>query len=296
VGKYTSVNSEVDFNTDGTLSLSDLNLIGTFPINADSFVTARTGLMSAFQGYGAADRAVGALSPTFLPTPKEGSAFTYNGYKKAGEGLEVAYNWKDTHVSAQVTNGYNSKKASTQLGEDNHYKDFGLFVNQMIGESAIGASFYKGTSGYSKTGAEAAASPFSAEWYDNYVRGILYGTAKFLPNDKLDLLLGVANGYDHIYKAAVGNSEETFHSVGMFATLQTVQKVMQQQLTSAVSYGTNRPSLATAGNRTSDVTVSFAVPIENSKFDVSFQGKRTQAVGSQDVTAHIAQAQWLFMF
>jgi hypothetical protein len=75
-----------------------------------------------------------------------------------------------------------------------------------------------------------------------------------------------------------------------------MQQILSHQLTTALSYGTNRASTATAGNRVSDVTLSFAVPVENNKFDFSLQTRRTQAVGTRDTTADLAQAQWEFMF
>ena len=319
-GKYMAANDEVDFNagtsnttkgTAGSFSLSNVNMVATLPVTPDSFVTTRVGLISNFQGYGASDRGVGAVSPTFKPTPSQiqpggGTAsFTYPGFGVAGEGAEVAYNWKDTHASVQVTNGYNSFNNSTNQGEDNHYKDFSFFVNQMIGESALAASFYSGTSGYGPNaatvvngvgGAESAGAPFTAGWYDNYMRGILYATIKALPNDKLDLLLGACDGTDHTYDLRTRSSSDQFHSLGWFATLQSMQQVLSHQLTTALSYGTDRASTATAGNRVSDVTLSFAVPVDNNKFDFSLQTRRTQAVGTKDTTADLAQAQWEFMF
>jgi hypothetical protein len=307
-GKYVAANSEVDFvNGPGgvaAVTMNNANLDATFPITADSFVTMRVGLMSAFQGYGASDRLVGALSPTFLPTPSQiqpgagGVSVAYNKFAAGGDGLELAYNWKGTHVSAQVTNGYNSKTASTQLGEDNHYKDFSFFVNQMLfNESAIAAHFYSGTAGYAFSGPEAASTPYSAQWYDNYMRGVVYATIKALPGDKLDLLAGFADGTDHVYDLNTKSSSDQFHSMGWFAQVYTVQHVLSQQLTTALAYGTNRKSTSTAGNRVSDVTLSFAVPIQNNKFDISFQARRAQnGVNTPDTTTNTAQAQWEFMF
>jgi hypothetical protein len=330
-GKYMAANGEVDFaagktpttvvnNTAansynlgkgnaGQVSMTNMNMIATLPINADSFVTARTGLISAFQGYGASDRGVGLISPTFKPTPSQvqpggTKSFTYPGFGSSGEGLELAYNWKGTHVSAQVVNGYNSNTGSTYQGEDNHLKDFGVFANQMIGENAIAAYFYNGSSGYSSNaativngiGGAAGGSPFTANWYDNYMRGIVYGTLKLLPQDKLDLLLGGCDGYDHTFDKTANNATDTFHSMGWFATLQTVQKVMDLPLTTALSYGTNRASTATAGNRVSDVTLSFAMPIENNKFAFDVQTQRQQQVGTRDTIADLAEFQWQFMY
>ena len=321
-GKYVAANDEVDFTagktptvgqtagTAGTVSMSTLNMLATVPLTANSFVTTRVGLISAFQGYGASDRGVGNVSPTFKPTPSQiqpgGTAsFTYPGFAASGEGAEFAYNWKGTHVSAQVVNGYNSFNNSSNQGEDNHYKDFNFFVNQMIGENAIAAAFTSGSSGYGTNaatlangvgGAEAASSPFTAGWYDNYLRGILYGTVKFLKDDKLDLLVGFCEGTDHTFDRRTNESSDQFHSTGWFATVQSIQHVMAQQLTTALSYGTNRASTATAGNRKSDVTLSFAVPIENNKFAIDLQTQRTQSPITQDTTANIAQASWTFMF
>ena len=322
-GKYVAANDEVDFaagktnttkGTAGSVSMSTLNLLATLPLTTDSFVTFRTGLMSGFQGYGASDRGVGNVSPTFKPTPNQVqpgpgkvTSFTYPGFAASGEGLEIAYNWKGTHVSAQVVNGYNSFNNSPNQGEDNHLKDYGFFVNQMLpfNESAVAAYFYKGSAGYGQStlisnngvaGAESASSPFNSAWMDNYYRGILYATIKALPADKLDLLLGVCDGTDQTFDLRTNDPSHRFHSMGWFATLQTVQQVMAHQLTAALSYGTDRASTDTAGNRVSDVTLSFAVPIENNKFGIDFQTQRTQAVGTQDTTADIAQASWTFMF
>ena len=322
-GKYVAANDEVDFTagktptvgqtagTAGQVSMSTLNMLATVPLTADSFLTTRVGLMSSFQGYGASDRGVGNVAPSFKPTPSQiqpggPGSFTYPGFGASGEGAEIAYNWKGTHVSAQVVNGYNSFTNSSNQGEDNHFKDLNVFVNQMIGESAIAAAFTSGTSGYGKdtavtpagsfAGAEAANSPFTAGWYDNYVRGILYATIKALPADKLDVLLGACDGTDHTFDKRTNSSSDQFHSMGWFATLQSVQHVLAQQLTTALSYGTSRASTATAGNRVSDVTLSFAVPIENNKFGIDFQTKRTQSFTTQDTTANIAQASWTFMF
>ena len=326
-GKYVAANDEVDVSagktpttnanpditakgTAGQVSMSNLNMLATFPITADSFVTTRVGLISAFQGYGASDRGVGLVSPTFKPTPSQiqpggTKSLTFNGFASSGEGLELAYNWKGTHVSAQLVNGYNSFNGSTTQGEDNHLKDFGIFVNQMIGENAIAAYFYNGSSGYGSNaattvngigGAESASSPFTANWYDNYMRGILYGTIKVLPQDKLDVLVGVCDGYDHTFDLRTNSSSDQFHSMGGFVTLQTMQQIMEHQLTTALSYGTDRASTSTAGNRVSDVTLSFAVPIENNKFGFDLQTQRTQAVGTRDTTADIAEVQWQFMY
>lgn len=319
IGKYTATNVEVDFaagntaatkGTIGGVSMNSLNLLGTFPINADSFITTRVGLFGALQGYGASDRGVGALSPTFKPTPAQiapGSTkgYTYPAFGPTGEGIEVAYNWKDTHVAAQILNGYNSYNGSANQGEDNRYKDFAVFINQMIGESAIAAYFYNGTTGYSKTpttavngisGAEASATVYGADWYDNYMRGILYATIKPLKDDKLDLLLGFCDGTDHTYDTTTKNSSHVFHSMGWFATLQNISHVMNHQLTSAVSYGTNRASTDTAGNRVSDVTLSFAVPIENNRFSLDLQSRRAQQLNAPDQTTNKAQFQYSFMF
>jgi len=320
-GKYVAMNSEVDVNagntsttkgTAGSVSMSNFNAAAAFPINADSWLTTRVGLMSAFQGYGAADRFVGALSPTFKPTPSQiqpgGTAsYTYPGFAPSGEGVELAYNWKDTHLSAQITNGYNSFNNSGNQGEDNHYKDYSFFINQMLplNASSLAAHFYTGTSGYSQNaatavngvgGAEAAATPFAASWYDHYWRGILYATVKLLPKDQLDVLAGWCQGMDHTFDRRTNVASPSFHSTGWFATLQSVQELMNQQFTGALSYGTNRASTATAGNRVSDVTLSLAIPIENNKFDISGQTRRTQAFGSKDVTANVGQVQWEFMF
>jgi|GEM_PF-6641909 len=320
-GKYMYANTEVDINagntsttkgTAGSVSFSNANFGATLPINADSFMLARVGLISSFQGYGASDRGVGAVSPTFKPTPSQvqpggSKSFTYNGFGTSGEGLELSYNWKDTHVSAQVVNGYNSFNGSTTQGEDNHLKDYGFFVNQMIGENAIAAYFYKGSAGYSDNaavavngigGAEGAGSPFTSGWMDNYLRGIVYGTIKLFPQDKLDVLLGGCDGVDHTYDSVTKDASVSFHSLGWFATLQSVQHLWEHQLTTALSYGTNRASVATAGNRVSDVTLSFAVPIENNKFAFDLQTRRSQngVGGGPDTTANIADFQWEFMY
>ncbi|MFI5345549.1 MAG: hypothetical protein ACHQ51_04165 [Elusimicrobiota bacterium] len=336
-GKYVAFNSEVDFvagktpvgtvkNTDasysaaagtpGQVAMNTMNLLATFPINADSFATVRTGLFQATQGYGASDRGVGNLSPTFKPTPSQvqpgngTKKFTYAGFAPTGEGIELAYNWKGTHIAAQVLNGYNSFNASANQGEDNHYKDFGLFINQMIGESAIAAYFYNGTTGYAKDasvitngvgGAETAGSPFTANWYDNYMRGIAYGTIKFLKDEKLDLLIGACDSIDHVYDLTRQESSHTFHSIGWFTTLQSMNQIKGTQLTTALSYGTNRASTAVASNRVSDVTLSFAVPIENNKFTFDLQNRRTQAPGfganaDKDTIANTAAVSWQFMY
>jgi hypothetical protein len=328
-GKYMAANDEVDFNagssptknintsntsvagTPGSMSVSNAHVVATLPINADSFVTVRAGLMNAFNGYGASDsRGVGAVSPTFKPTPSQlqpgaAKSFTYSGFAAGGEGVEVGFNWKDTHVSAQITNGYNSYNNTATQGEDNRYKDFSVFVNQFIGENAIAAHFYNGTAGYGNNtgtlnngtaGAEAAGAPYSANWYDNYVRGIIYGTMKFLPSDKLNLLVGFCDGVDHTYDLHTNNAGDQFHSMGWFATAQSIQHVLNQQLTTALSYGTNRASTSTAGNRVSDVTLSFAVPVQNNKFDFSMQSRRSQQLNSPDTIANVAQAQWEYMF
>jgi len=75
-----------------------------------------------------------------------------------------------------------------------------------------------------------------------------------------------------------------------------VQKVMDLPLTTALSYGTNRASTATAGNRVSDVTLSFAMPIENNKFAFDVQTQRQQQVGTRDTIADLAEFQWQFMY
>ena len=332
-GKYVSVNDEVDFTAAGTptsiatnnsngknsvvgkagaMTMNNAHMIATLPVTSDSFVTVRAGLMDAFNGYGASDsRGVGALSPTFKPTPSQfqpggGASYTYNGFAPNGEGVELGFNWKDTHVSAQVTNGFNSSTNNGVQGEDNRYKDYSVFVNQFIGESAIAAHFYSGTAGYSNNtatvvngiaGAESSGTnPFAANWYDSYMRGILYGTLKFLKDDKLNLLLGFCDSTDHTYDRGSNSASDQFHSMGWFATLQSVQHIVNQQLTTALSYGTDRASTATAANRVSDVTLSFAVPIQNNKFDFSMQTKRTQQFNARDTIADIAQVQWEFLY
>jgi hypothetical protein len=175
----------------------------------------------------------------------------------------------------------------------------------MIGESAIAASFYNGTAGYNTNaatltngiGGAGGGAPFTGTpWYDNYMRGIVYATIKALPSDKLDLLLGCADGVDHSYDLRTHNAGDQFHSMGEFATLQSMNQVMGHQLTTALSYGTNRASTSTGGNRVSDMTLSFAVPIPNNKFDFSVQSRRTQAVGTRDIIADIAQVQWELMY
>lgn len=325
VGKYAATNTEVDFaagntaatkGTIGGVSMSTLNLDAAFPINADSWATVRAGLISAFQGYGAADRGVGNLSPTFKPTPAQlqvgangkiaKTGFTYPGFGSTGEGVELAYNWKGTHVSAQVTNGYNSFNGSATQGEDNHLKDFSFYINQMIlGENAIAAHFYTGKAGYNTdasiaangiSGAETASAPYSSAWVDNYWRAVVYGTIHLLPKDKLDVLLGGCDGSDQVYDLQSKDPSNRFHSMGWFATLQSVNEIKGQQLTSALSYGTNRASTATAGNRVSDVTLAFAVPVENNKFSVDFQTRRTQQVGARDSIGNTADVQWQFMY
>jgi hypothetical protein len=310
IGKYVAVNSEVDFDqVPASVGVSNLNLDAAFPVSADSFVTTRVGLMSAFQGYGASDRGVGGLSPTFLPTPSQvqpgytpankAKTFTYPGFNRSGEGVEVAYNWKGTHASVQLTNGYDPSSKSGTQGEVNHFKDLNLFVNQMLpNDCAIAAAFSYGTVGYSSAAVMSnPTTPYNAAWFDHYLRGVVYATVKVLKADKLDVLAGMADGEDQVQDAATQSASHRFHSLGWFTTLQSVQPVLGQSLTSALSYGTNRASTSTGGNRVSDVTLSFAVPVENNKFDLSFQTRRSQNGGGVlDTITNTAQAQWELMF
>jgi hypothetical protein len=315
-GKYWGAASEVDFSagntaatkgTVGGVSMNTANLRATIPVTPDSFVTVRSGLISNFEGYGAADRGVGLLSPGWKPTasqiqPGGTKSFTYLGTTFSGEGVELGYNWKDTHASVQMTNGYNSFNGSANQGEDNHLKDFSLYVNQMIGESALSAFYYNGKTGYSYDptvnvqsigGAEAASTPGSATWINNYERAAVYGTLKILKNEKLSLLAGFAEGKDHMINKTTHNGADQFNSYGMFAQ---AQSVLHEHLTAALAYGTMRASTRAAGNRSSDWTVSVAVPVENAKFALDYQNKRTQNIGNRDTITNTIQAEWMLHY
>lgn len=297
-GKYWALETELSFKaTAATVGASNATMRGTFPINSDMFVGVRTGLIGAFEGYGAADRGVGLLSPGWKPSVSDANntGIKYNSAVPGGEGIEGSIDWKDTHASVAIRNGYNSKLASSNEGEDNYNKDLSVFVQQMIGESAVAAYFYSGTAGYNYTAAEAASSPFSAQWMNHYTRGALYGTLKALPNDKLSLLVGAVVGKDHLIDTTTHDASETFTSNGWFAQ---VQSVLHPHFTAALGYGTNRPNTKTAGNRSSDITLSLAAPYQNGKFAVDFQTKRTQAFGAgkRDVTANTIQAEWMLNY
>lgn len=315
-GKYWAMESEVSMavgntaatkGTVGGVSVSNANLRGTFPINSDAFVGVRVGVMPGFEGYGAADRGIGLLSPGWKPTPSQvqpngTKSFVYNSAVPSSEGAEVSIDWKDTHASFQLLNGYNSYNGSVNQGEDNYLKDYNLFVQQMFGENAISAFFYSGKAGYSYdagttvnglAGAEAASTPGSSAWINDYQRMALYGTLKVLPKDRLSILAGFVDGKDHMISKTTHDGSGTFTSYGWFAQ---AQSVLHPHFTTALGYGTNRASTITAGNRTSDVTLSFAMPFQNGKFGVDFQTKRTQNVGNRDVIANQVLAEWMLNY
>lgn len=315
-GKYWGMESEISMaigntaatkGTVGGLNVSNANLRGTFPINADAYVGVRVGVMSGFEGYGAADRGIGLLTPSGKATasqvqPAGTKSFTYVTAVPSGEGAEVALDWKDTHVSMQILNGYNSFNGSANQGEDNYLKDYNLFIQQMIGENAISAFFYSGKTGYAYDasvnvqglpGAEAASTPGSAMWINNYQRAAVYGTLKILPQDKLSVLAGFFEGKDHMINKTTLDGSDQFNSYGWFTT---VQSVLHPHFSTALAFGTMRASTRTAGNRVSDVTLSLAAPYQNGKFALDFQTKRTQNLGVRDSIANTVQAEWMLNY
>lgn len=288
-GKYWAMETELSIAAKAaTLGASNATLRGTFPINADMFVGVRTGLIGAFEGYGAADRSIGLLSPGWRPTPSNGGP-TYNSAVPSGEGVEVALDWKDTHVSAAVRNGYNSTLKSSNYGEDNLLKDYSLFLQQMIGDNAIAAYFYGGKAGYNGN----ADPTTTVNWTNNYQRVALYGTLKVLPKEKLSFLAGWVDGKDHVYDTVNNTASGSFNSTGWFVQ---AQSVLHPHFSTALAYGTNRASLTTAGNRSSDVTLSLASPYQNGKFAVDLQTKRLQNPGARDTITNTVQAEWMLNY
>ncbi len=195
----------------------------------DHFGHLRFGIFHPFEGYGASDRPLGISRPLFQRTAanfNQSTFFTPWGFDQMG--LEGGYTYKGFSASVTVFNGTFVKDDDgtlkgfpaqggalfkTATAPSLNYKDFQLFLNQMIGERAgLSAFYYHGTLDLAKD----LSMPLGAGnlWRNRFDRFSLYAYGQVWKH--LALQAGGQLGIDHYFDAAEGSTNKTFLSGGAF--------------------------------------------------------------------------------
>lgn len=298
-GKWWAARTELKFSPDEPAEIEAAYARATAVVK-DWLLWSRAGVMHPYEGYGASDEPLGNFGPLFLSkSAKNGSFDTLVTLQEQNQlGAEFGAGYKDTTVSVAVLNGYNTLKGGANRADDNNLRDLRVFVNQMLGDkAAVSALYLNGKTSFQRdttSDITDAGGANPAAWINNYQRLALFANYEVL-GDKLNVLAGAALGKDHFpaVPAAATDNSDRFNSAGWFAELQSK---LHEHFMGGLRYDTYRPSTRDAGNRSSAVTLTGALPFENVKFSADYRIQRTQSAVGKDRTDNIVLAEWLMAF
>ncbi|UPT75440.1 MAG: hypothetical protein M0D55_07065 [Elusimicrobiota bacterium] len=265
--------------------------------------------MHGVEGFGASDQPLGNFDPLFWTNSAKNGAFdTLVTLREQGSlGAEFGMGYKDTTVSLAVLNGYNTTNDSGIKGGNKKNQDLRLFVNQMLGEkAAVSAEYLNGKTEFGYGGVQPSGASVDLEnpvftinpavlpqYVNNYQRLVAYANYELL-GEKLNILGGWMVGTDHLPNPN-NNRDNTdkFNSTGWFAE---AQSKICKRFVAGLRGETFRPSLRTAGNRLTALTLTAVVPIDNIKFTTDYQVRRTQSAVGKDRTDNTVLAEVMFAF
>jgi len=242
----------------------------------ESFFSGRVGIFHPFEGYGASDRPYSIDRPfiqTVVANQNGSTFFTPWNFDQAG--LEGAYVYKRTSVSATIFNGLyvtddeGAYKAFPAAGGElqkqpgftkRNSKDFQLFVNQILNADGSGASFYyyHGNSNLPKPGVKPEDFGPGTTFENGYDRLALYANYRFLP--KLEAQGAYQFGKDAFFDPVAGNANATFKSKGWFGE---VDVPASAHLTLGVRYDWFDPSDRKSHNTRTGLTFYTNVPFND---------------------------------
>jgi hypothetical protein len=215
IGRNFASKVEIDFAPKGTVTLNTA-YVRWDKGSGDSFFNARIGVFGK-EGYGAADRSIGASSPlmTGAANFNQTQFFTF----QTTAGAEAGYDYKRTSVRAAILNGVillNENGALNAYGAQggplgkpagqvtSSSPDFQFIVNQILTSNGGGLylQYYHGNMGLPYLG---STTQF---WKNKFDRVEFYGS---YPVTKYVMLLGgYGHGRDHL------QTGDTFGSGGYF--------------------------------------------------------------------------------
>jgi hypothetical protein len=238
-GRWWSSEGEISFAPGEGFEVENAYVRGTFGGAASRF-NARIGVFHPWEGYGASDRPVSISRPLFQRTATRwgggGGATQSTYYTPWGidqAGIELGYTIGAFNVAASVLNGLivheeggaflvdpNQGGDFTRPRSDPNYnsKDYQVFANYFIGDSAVSAHWYHGKL-TTPTGTAATPGP---EFTNDFDRLSLYGTLalpRFGPKrlPPLWLLAGYMAGWDNGFNGTAASG--TVRSNGVFGEL-----------------------------------------------------------------------------
>ncbi|MDD5656720.1 MAG: hypothetical protein PHF00_05640 [Elusimicrobia bacterium] len=294
-GKYWGAASEVTFANGEEPEVEAANARATAPYG-DWIFSARAGLMHAFEGFGASDRAMGNFTPFILDeSAKSGGFDTAATLDMNQEGAEALLGYKDTTLTVAAFNGYNTMTMSANQGDDNNLRDLRVFFNQMLGnKAAFSALYYQGKTGWPSNLTQSVSNANPVTWINNYERMALFANYKIF-GDALNLLGGYGLGRDHLPNSLIAAADNTgtFNSDGWFA--QALSR-LHERLWAAARYDTFKPSTRASRDRLTGVTLTAVVPFDNVKFLADYQLRRTQSAIAKDRTDNTGILEWQLAF
>jgi len=243
---------------------------------SDAWFSARLGIFHPFEGYGASDRPY-SISRPFLQTNAanhNGSTlFTPWGFDQSG--LDVAYAFKQTSISATVFNGLVVKndegafKAFPAAGgelqkakgfRNTNAKDFQLTLTRALKDDGSGLTLYYYNGAIDLPIPGTAPDDFGAatSWSDPFYRFAAYANYRVHP--KVDLQAAYQWGQDHFYDPVRRSKAGTFKSRGYFGE---VDADLNAHLTVGARYDWFDPSDRKAGNEKRGFTLFANAPMNN---------------------------------
>jgi hypothetical protein len=225
LGKYWATQGELSITTEGEVELENSNARFVFG-KEKSFFSAKAGVFHALEGYGASDRPIGLHFPLFMETPAESAQDTlFTMVEPSLLGLEAGYTYKNSSLSATLTNSLRPKKADEEIegshffGEGNSPADVQVVFNQILGSKGSGVTFYyyTGSSRLPQDPNGFTDGTNEDVFKNRFHRGALFGT--FYPWERFAVLAGAALGRDHLFDSAAGAVSGSFTSWGLFGEL-----------------------------------------------------------------------------
>ncbi len=265
-GRWFSSLTELSVSSEDFFEIENAYVRGNYG-KPEHFVHARFGVFHPFEGYGASDRPNGLTRPFIQRIPasfNQSTFFTPWNFDQVG--LELGYTFKGFSASFSVLNGTfvrsdeGALKAfpaqggallKTATAPASNYKDFQLFLNQMIGERiGLSAYYYHGWIDLPYVLTEDPVKPNL--WTNSFDRFAFYAWGQ--PLKHLALQGGIQLGIDHRFDAVANTTGDTFLSWGGFAE---VLVPIFETLTGSVRYDFFDPASDKGRNELHGVTAAI---------------------------------------